>query len=107
MLKETPLLTGGGRWHHCAVQLSSAAGWPCSTHGLGSQRAPGPHWPLVVPGVVSAWSLLAGVYQAPAPVEPPAVQGVCRAPSSSPGFGPGPVSLGALLALQSGLFSSF
>ena len=79
-----------------AVQLASAVGWPCSTHGLGSQRALGRHQPLVVPGVVSAWSLLAGVYQAPAPVEPPAVQSICRVPSGSPGFRPGPVEPGGL-----------
>lgn len=93
MLKETPLPTGGSRWDCCGHSPAVLSQGLALQHPwLGSQRALGPRWPLVVPGVESASRCIPG----PGPGEPQAVRGVCGVPDGSPGFRPGPGEPGGL-----------
>lgn len=86
-----------------AVPPSSAKGWPCSTRGSGVR---GP-WARVGLSWCPAWSLPAGAYQAPAPGSHRLCGASAGCPMALQVSGQGPVSPGASLALQSGLFPGF
>ena len=92
------------------VQPSSAEGYPCSAYGSGWQRAPRPCPPLMLPFVVSGMEPAAWGVPGPGP-RPPWSHRLCRASAGAlvalRVAGQGRVSLGASLALQSGLFSGF